>query len=95
MTMLEQVDEIHVHVKAKQIWNNGNGTYTLIIEGMPLSEEQNKTLEVLFPTLYAKAEELLAQETLLASLATPADVNAKDRFGGTPPSVEVVPTRSK
>lgn len=84
--------QVNVSVKANQVLNNGNGTYTLVLEGAPIKEEHAKMLEELFPNLLEKANILLNQEVLLASLATPGQIQSKDKYGNSPSPVPVEQT---
>jgi len=67
----------HVNVKAIACHDNGNGTFTLKMDGQALPEAELKMLEKRFPRTFHKVEELLAQEALLDSFATREDMEAK------------------
>lgn len=68
-----------IHVRADEVIDNGNGTFTLLLPYQPLSDQDNKHLERLFPNLIEQAHNLLNREALLSSIATIAEVQSKPR----------------
>ena len=70
---MRQKETIIVSIHAKNVHDNGNGTFTIELESESLTPDERITLERLFPNLTESACKLLNQETLLASLATPAE----------------------
>jgi hypothetical protein len=65
---------VTVHVKALQVVDNENGTFSIQLSATIPTTEQLKVLEGLFPNLIDKAYELLSREALLAAMATPTEV---------------------
>jgi hypothetical protein len=65
-----------VHIKATAIHDNGNGTFAIYVPVRPVSEEQMKLLEELFPNLLEQVGKVLDKENLLAALASPSEVLA-------------------
>ena len=63
-------------IKAKAVTDNGNGTFSVEIPAVPLTSDQHKVLDTLFPNLREAAFRLLNQEALLASLATESEIMA-------------------
>ena len=66
-----------VTIRAITVRDNHNGTFDIEVPGYSLNDEERLTLEHLFPNLAENAYRLLNQESLLASLATPAERTAK------------------
>jgi hypothetical protein len=65
---------IMIHIKALNVSDNGNGTFSIELPERPLSNDEQQLLERLFPNLGEEVFRLLNKESLLASLATPAEV---------------------
>lgn len=82
-----------VYLKAQQIYDCGNGTFEITLASKPLPPETGAILEKLFPHTFNQIEELLAQEALLASIATPADRVKSVDFSKIPGKVATKPQR--
>jgi hypothetical protein len=67
---------IYVHIKATEVINNGNGTFTIAMPAKDVSHDDEKVLERLFPNLGDAVSRLLNQECLIQSVATQAELNA-------------------
>lgn len=63
-----------IFVKAKEVLDHGNGTFEIVIEPRPMTEEQRKVLHELFPNLTERAYDLLEKELLLDLTLTPDEV---------------------
>jgi len=70
-------DYMCISIRAHEVTDNRNGTYTVIMPSRSLDPDDLKVIERLFPNLGENVHHLLTQEALLASLATPAEVMAK------------------
>ncbi len=68
---------LFVNVKALNVTNNGNGTFTLELQGRELSYEEGEVLSYMFPNLLDQVHKLLSKEALLASLATREQVEVE------------------
>ncbi len=65
-----------ITVKAKAINDNKNGTFSIELEDKPLTQEQNKLLESLFPDVLDGAYALLNKQALLSAIASQSEVMA-------------------
>lgn len=57
-----------VNVKAAEVQNNGDGVFTIIVEGEELPEETLKLFRELFPNTCDRVFDLLSIETMLKSI---------------------------
>jgi hypothetical protein len=72
----ETVSGVPITIRALQIQDNRNGTFTVTMRGRVLNSEEHKFLENLFPTITDEAYRLLDIEALLANLASNSEANA-------------------
>jgi hypothetical protein len=63
-------DRMAVRVKADEVRDNEDGTFTIAIAARPLSEDDINTMRRYFPTLFPTAIGLLHKEVLLQAVVT-------------------------
>ncbi len=71
--MLEPENAVMIVIKAQEVVNNGNGTFSVLIPTQHISPEQQKVVQDLLPNLSEQFFVLLNKEALLGCLATDAD----------------------
>jgi len=65
---------VRVNLKAKNYTDNRNGTITIEVPARPITEEEQRMLEDLFPNLQDSVHKLLSQEALFGCVASTADM---------------------
>jgi hypothetical protein len=60
--------EVGIAVRAKQVIDNGDGTFVIVVQGRRPTEDEQRVLKTLFPTTSELAYGLIHKEALLAAM---------------------------